>query len=128
MLIAETDHILLKPIANVPLTARSEGSAAFHAVGYPFHYMMPTRNPQTIKIVARHAGVHASKVQQVGPSPVLLPMKALHLIIQDWLDLSFALKRDPEADAEFNWCALSIESCAARSLFSPSLAPSPSTS
>eukprot|EP00966_Prymnesium_polylepis_P050375 1166065-Prymnesium_polylepis.1 len=65
--------------------------------------MSPTRNPITIKIVGRHAGAAVSKVQQVGPSPVLLSMKALDAIIQDWLDLSFALKRDPEADAEFNW-------------------------
>ena len=74
--------MFLKPLPNLAAEAEEAGqaTATYHAVGYPFHYMLPTRNPMTIKIVKRHAGEAAPKVQQVGPSPVLLPMKALGLI------------------------------------------------
>ena len=39
------------------------------AVGYPFHYMLPTKNPKTIALVRRFAGSDeaARRVQQVGP-------------------------------------------------------------
>lgn len=105
VLITETDHIMLKPLPNLAAAAAAGGSgwsrdANFTAVGYPFHYMLPTRNPATVKIVRRHAGSVevAGRVQQVGPSPVLIGMDALRAIIDDWLSLSFDLKRDPEAD------------------------------
>ena len=75
------------------------------AVGYPFHYMLPTKNPKTIALVRRFAGSDeaARRVQQVGPSPVLMHMGSVRRVAQDWKDVSFALKRDPEADAEFGW-------------------------
>ena len=47
MLVCETDHLLLKPLPNLA----SEGEA----VGYPFHYMLPTKNPKTVALVRRFA-------------------------------------------------------------------------
>ena len=44
----ETDHLLLRPLPN--LASESE------AVGYPFHYMLPTKNPKTVALVRRFAG------------------------------------------------------------------------
>ena len=48
VLVCETDHLLLKPLPN--LASESE------AVGYPFHYMLPTKNPKTVALVRRFAG------------------------------------------------------------------------
>ena len=97
LLIAETDHLLLKPLPNLATPSK--------AVGYPFHYMLPTRNERTIELVRRFAGSEgvARAVQQVGPSPVLLHRDALRKLIKPWYDLSFALKKDPAADAEFGY-------------------------
>ena len=156
LLIAETDHLLLKPMANT-----AEPNVV---VGYPFHYMFPKRNARTIEIVRRFAGsdaiaenvqqvspswagelehlqcfcigasllLHwrlpsssivgclsalplllstasathacsAPRLLQVGPSPILVHNDALRKLAQPWYDLSFALKRDAAADAEFGW-------------------------
>ena len=73
VLITETDHVFVKPLPNLAAAAAEKGDVgSFHAVGYPFHYMHPTRNPATKRIVRRHAGDATPRVQQVGPSPILL--------------------------------------------------------
>lgn len=96
ILLCETDHLFLKPLPNLASTDE--------AVGYPFHYMLPTRNPVTIALMRRFAGEeHHAQVQQVGPSPVLMSVAALSRVAVEWRNVSFALKRDPEADAEFGW-------------------------
>ena len=118
LLITETDHLLLKPMPNLATPEK--------AVAYPFHYMLPSRNQRTIEIIRRFAGSQAvaDGVQQVGPSPVLIHLDALRKLTKPWYDfsfapsplpslpplvtrgrydLSFALKKDPAADAEFGW-------------------------
>ena len=61
----ETDHLLLKPLPN--LASESE------AVGYPFHYMLPTKNPKTVALVRRFAG-SAPDLLYISPrSPLDLP-------------------------------------------------------
>ena len=97
VLVAETDHLLLKVLKN---TATRDV-----ALGYPFHYMNPTRDANTRNLVRRFAGSDdvAARVQQVGPSPILVHMEALRKLVKPWYDLSFALKRDAAADAEFGW-------------------------
>ena len=86
VLICETDHLFLKPMPNL--------ANATHAVGYPFHYMLPTRNAKTIALMTRFAGAeHAAAVQQVGPSPVLMHMHALRGVVDEWSNVSFAMKK-----------------------------------
>ena len=82
LLIAETDHLLIKPMPNVA----KPGLAA----GYPFHYMAPRRNARTIELVRRFAGSDrvAANVQQVGPSPILVHYDDLAKMVQPWYDLS----------------------------------------
>jgi hypothetical protein len=72
--IGETDHLLMKPLPN--LATRDE------AVGYPFHYMEPTRDPRTIALVRRFAGSDAvaARVQRVGPSPLLIHQDGLRAL------------------------------------------------
>ena len=42
-------------------------------------------------------------MQQVGPSPILITTAALRRVAPAWEEVSFALKKDAEADAEFGW-------------------------
>ena len=97
LFIAETDHLLMKYLPNLATEEL--------AVAYPFHYMNPKRDSKTKSLVRRFAGsdLVAEKVQQVGPSPILIHIDALKRLVKPWYDLSFALKVDPAADAEFGW-------------------------
>ena len=97
ILIAETDHIPHKPMPNLARPGV--------AVGYPFHYMHPTRDARTAALVRRFGGERHKEVQQVGPSPVLIHVADLRRLAPSWRETSFELKRDAEADAEFG-CAL----------------------
>ena len=51
------------------------------ALAYPFHYMNPKRDDNTRALVRRFAGSDetAERVQQVGPSPLLVHMDALRI-------------------------------------------------
>jgi len=86
VMLAETDHVLMKPLPNLA----SEGEAAAHAFGY------------------MHAGSHHQKVvelvnpegswrdlQPVGPSPLIIKLSDLEKITPRWLDYSYKLRGDP---------------------------------
>ena len=93
VLIAETDHVMLRPIPN---RATPEMPACF-----PFGYMNPTA-PELRPIVERWAK-DPSKVDPCGPSPVLIHLPMLRRLTPDWLRISFELKRDDTADRVFGW-------------------------
>jgi hypothetical protein len=46
---------------------------------------------------------HYCFLPQVGPSPLLISIGALKRVSAGWTNISFTMKRDPDADAEFNW-------------------------
>ena len=77
------------------------------AVGYPFHYMHPSRDVRTAALVKRFGGERYKEVQQVGPSPVLIHVADLRRLAPSWRATSFELKRDAEADAEFGCASVS---------------------
>ena len=96
--IAETDHVLLKPLPNLA----SEASA----YGYAFHYMHT--HAGVARVLAAHVddfpavrGLQYSQVQTIGPSPVIIKKASLEKITPLWLDLSLALKKNPVADKMF---------------------------
>ena len=95
--LAETDHLLMRVLPNT--------ATPTNAIAYPFHYMNPNRDENTRSLVRRFAGSDevAKRVQQVGPSPLLVHADALRQLVKPWHELSFRLKRDPAADAEFGW-------------------------
>jgi len=68
--------------AHVTCTCTCCPRPAPQAAAYPFHYMDP-RRPGCAPIVRRHAGSAeaAARVQQVGPSPLLISLEALRLLI-----------------------------------------------
>ena len=86
VLIAETDHVLMKPMPNLATPTE----AAAHAFGY------------------MHAGAHHQKVielcdpsgswrdlQPVGPSPLIIKMSDLERVTPRWLEYSYKLRGDP---------------------------------
>jgi len=93
VLIAETDHLLLKPIPN---RATPEKPACF-----PFGYMDVKAAP--LRPIVKRFTADADAVDPCGPSPVLIHLPMLRRLTPEWLSLSFALKRDEEANRVFGW-------------------------
>ena len=93
VLITETDHVFLKPIPNLATPSRP--------VCYPFGYMN-AKAPMLRPIVEKF-GFDPNVVDPCGPSPVLIHLPLLRKLTPEWLKLSFALKRDAEADKIFGW-------------------------
>ena len=92
--IAETDHIFTLPIPNMATPTRPR---AFH-----FGYMVP--NPDFKDIIERAwPGGDYTKVQPMGPSPVIIHKDQFASFVSDFNDTSVALKLDPEADQKFGW-------------------------
>jgi hypothetical protein len=92
--------VLLRPLPN--LASETEAAA------YSFHYMHASYSDE--KYWQKHAQLHpglaglrAAVVQPVGPSPLILKKEELARVTPLWLNLSFALKRDPAADERFGW-------------------------
>jgi len=96
VMIAETDHVLTKPMPNLA----SDTEAAAHSFGY------------------MHAGSHHQKVvdlvnketswkqlQPIGPSPLIIKMTDLEKVAPRWLEYSYALRADPmPAMIIQDWC------------------------
>ena len=59
----------------------------------------PPRKPPRVRAGADNPEV----VDPCGPSPVLIHLPQLRRLTPEWLQLSFELKRDPEADKQFGW-------------------------
>ena len=86
VMIAETDHVLMKPLPNLA----TETTAAAHVFGY------------------MHAGSHHQKVVElcnpkgswrdldpVGPSPTIIKLDLLEKVAPRWLEYSYKLRGDP---------------------------------
>ena len=92
--IAETDHVLMKPLPNL---ATEKKAAAF-----AFGYMHASYGHQAL--IDRFApGVSYRNVQPVGPSPLIIHKPALRKLAPLWLNMSLRLKVDKEADGRFGW-------------------------
>ena len=93
--IAETDHVLMRPLPN--LAVKYGKPCAFS-----FGYMYASSGVQTyVDLVA--PGTSWRKLQPVGPSPVLLSKTDLIAITPRWLEYSLKLKLDENADKRFGW-------------------------
>ncbi|KAG2242800.1 hypothetical protein Bca52824_095356 [Brassica carinata] len=81
VLMSEPDHIIVKPIPNL---AKDGFGAAF-----PF-FTSNRRRPVT-------------NIDPIGNSPVIVGKEALKKIAPTWMNVSLAMKKDPEADKAFGW-------------------------
>ncbi|KAK3128535.1 hypothetical protein QOZ80_6BG0463130 [Eleusine coracana subsp. coracana] len=95
ILMAEPDHIIVKPIPNLS----GDGRAA----AFPFFYIEPKKYEKVLrKFFPEHEGA-ITKIDPIGNSPVIIEKESLARIAPTWMNVSLAMKKDPEADKAFGW-------------------------
>mmetsp|Transcript_19465 Transcript_19465/g.23299 ORF Transcript_19465/g.23299 Transcript_19465/m.23299 type:complete len:528 (-) Transcript_19465:155-1738(-) len=110
ILMAEPDHIILRPIPNLMVGDK--------AAAFPFFYIAPKEFPDLIqKYVGPIGKRNVAKMDPVGNSPVMIHKNDLKKVAPTWADLAVKMKTDPEADKAWGWvlemwaytCAAQIE-------------------
>ncbi|GAB4823150.1 hypothetical protein N2152v2_010196 [Parachlorella kessleri] len=94
VLMTEPDHLFL---TAPPLWAGPTTPAA-----YPFEYMRPKDYPH---LVAKfnYKNVSLDHINPTGNSPVMIHRDQLAAIVDRWLEISFRIKQDQEADKAWGW-------------------------
>ncbi|XP_073125305.1 hydroxyproline O-arabinosyltransferase 3-like isoform X2 [Henckelia pumila] len=95
ILMAEPDHIFLKPLPNLG----GEGLPA----AFPFFYIEPVKNTNLIRKYFPEEMGPVEKVDPIGNSPVIIKKELLEKIAPTWMNVSLKMKNDPETDKEFGW-------------------------
>ncbi|KAL1564331.1 Hydroxyproline O-arabinosyltransferase rdn2 [Salvia divinorum] len=95
ILMAEPDHIFLKPLPNL---VYEEYPAAF-----PFFYIKPAENEKIIRKFFPEEMGPVSNIDPIGNSPVIIKKDLLKKIAPTWLNVSLKMKNDPETDSTFGW-------------------------
>lgn len=95
ILMAEPDHIFVKPLPNL---ARDDFPAAF-----PFFYIKPTDHPKLVQKFYPASMGPVTDVDPIGNSPVIIKKSLLEQIAPTWMNVSMRMKEDPEADKTFGW-------------------------
>lgn len=90
--IAETDHVLLRPLPNL---ATETVPAAFN-----FGYMVAWGQA---KIVDKFVPGLGGKTDPVGPSPVIIHVEQLKKMVQPWYDFTLKICNDNEAVQALGW-------------------------
>ncbi|XP_047969002.1 hydroxyproline O-arabinosyltransferase 1-like [Salvia hispanica] len=92
---SEPDHLLVKPIPNL---SRDGLAAAF-----PFFYIEPKKFEKILRKFFPEDRGPITNIDPIGNSPVILRKDALKRIAPTWMNVSLAMKKDPEADKAFGW-------------------------
>ncbi|KAL7159012.1 hypothetical protein ABFS83_01G001000 [Erythranthe nasuta] len=95
ILMSEPDHILVKPIPNL---SRDGLGAAF-----PFFYIEPKKYETVLRKFFPEKYGPITNVDPIGNSPVIVGKESLRKIAPTWMNVSLAMKKDPEADKAFGW-------------------------
>ncbi|KAL0330574.1 UNVERIFIED_CONTAM: Hydroxyproline O-arabinosyltransferase 1 [Sesamum radiatum] len=95
ILMSEPDHILVKPIPNL---SRDGLGAAF-----PFFYIEPKKYETVLRKFFPEENGPITNIDPIGNSPVIVGKDALKKIAPTWMNVSLAMKKDPEADKAFGW-------------------------
>ncbi|XXG51996.1 hypothetical protein AAC387_Pa03g0429 [Persea americana] len=95
ILMAEPDHIIVKPIPN--LTKGGLG------VAFPFFYIEPKKYESTLRKFFPEDKGPITNIDPIGNSPVIISKASLKKIAPTWMNVSLAMKKDPEADKAFGW-------------------------
>jgi hypothetical protein len=90
VLIMETDHVLMRPMPNL--------ATASAPAGWDFGYMHAHAAQDRIIQKYWPEGDY-SKLDPVGPSPVLIHLDQLEKLTPRWLDFSFGLRSNSEAES-----------------------------
>ncbi|KAI0526783.1 hypothetical protein KFK09_002374 [Dendrobium nobile] len=95
ILMAEPDHIFVKPLPNL---SRGDQPAAF-----PFFYIKPSKNEKIIRKFYPEEEGPVTNVDPIGNSPVIIKKSQLEQIAPTWMNISLKMKEDPESDKAFGW-------------------------
>ncbi|RWR75509.1 hydroxyproline O-arabinosyltransferase 1 [Cinnamomum micranthum f. kanehirae] len=95
ILMAEPDHIIVKPIPNL---SKGRLGAAF-----PFFYIEPKKYESTLRKFFPEDKGPITNIDPIGNSPVIISKASLKKIAPTWMNVSLAMKKDPEADKAFGW-------------------------
>ncbi|XP_040993088.1 hydroxyproline O-arabinosyltransferase RDN2 [Juglans microcarpa x Juglans regia] len=92
ILMAEPDHIFVKPLPNL-------GHGGYPAA-FPFFYIKPDQHE---KIIRKFYPGPVKNVDPIGNSPVIIKKDLLEKIAPTWMNVSLRMKDDPETDKTFGW-------------------------
>ncbi|KAF9613334.1 hypothetical protein IFM89_007063 [Coptis chinensis] len=95
ILMSEPDHIIVKPIPNL---SRNGLGAAFH-----FSYIQPNKYESALRKFFPEEEGPITNIDPIGNSPVIVAKASLKMIAPTWMNVSLAMKKDPEADKAFGW-------------------------
>lgn len=120
ILMAEPDHVIVKPIPNL---SRDGLGAAF-----PFFYIEPKKYESTLRKFFPVEKGPITNIDPIGNSPVVVGKVRMHFIkcnflriflfvyfppwkfqeslkkiAPTWMNVSLAMKKDPEVDKAFGW-------------------------
>ncbi|XP_028757919.1 hydroxyproline O-arabinosyltransferase 1-like [Neltuma alba] len=95
ILMAEPDHIIVKPIPNL---SRDGLGAAF-----PFFYIEPKKYEKVLRKYFPEENGPVTNIDPIGNSPVIVGKESLKKIAPTWMNVSIAMKKDPETDKAFGW-------------------------
>lgn len=95
ILMAEPDHIIVKPIPNLSRDSR--------AAAFPFFYIEPKKYENVLRKFFPKDKGPITKIDPIGNSPVIIEKESLGRIAPTWMNISIAMKKDPDADKAFGW-------------------------
>nr|KJB06392.1 hypothetical protein B456_001G035500 [Gossypium raimondii] len=95
ILMAEPDHIIVKPIPN--LSKDGLGAA------FPFFYIEPKKYELVLRKYFPEEKGPITNIDPIGNSPVIVGKDSLKKIAPTWMNVSLAMKKDPETDKAFGW-------------------------
>ncbi|XP_018455992.2 hydroxyproline O-arabinosyltransferase 1 [Raphanus sativus] len=95
VLMSEPDHVIVKPIPNL---AKDGFGAAF-----PFFYIEPKKYEKVLRKYYPEERGPVTNIDPIGNSPVIVGKEDLKKIAPTWMNVSLAMKKDPEADKAFGW-------------------------
>nr|GLL21534.1 hydroxyproline O-arabinosyltransferase 1-like [Ipomoea trifida] len=92
---AEPDHIIVKPIPNL--------SEDGHGAAFPFFYIEPKKFESVLRKFFPEEKGPITNIDLIGNSPVILGKESLKKIAPTWMNVSLAMKKEPETDKAFGW-------------------------
>ncbi|KAL3566094.1 hypothetical protein D5086_031509 [Populus alba] len=95
ILMAEPDHIIVKPIPN--LSKDGLGAA------FPFFYIEPRKYESVLRKYFPEDKGPITNIDPIGNSSVIIGKESLKKIAPTWMNVSLAMKKDPETDKAFGW-------------------------
>ncbi|KAJ4840565.1 Hydroxyproline O-arabinosyltransferase rdn2 [Turnera subulata] len=95
VLMAEPDHIYLRPLPNL--------ASGGYPVAFPFFYIKPSEYEEIVRKFYPEEYGPVADIDPIGNSPVIIKKDLLEKIAPTWMNISLQMKNDPETDTSFGW-------------------------